>query len=80
MVDGSDWYTGILVFRVAWVTAATGILVYWCSKHTGGHNFHFVLCLLSYFVYNFAIDYIVYRLCHCLVVYTVTFVYKMVTY
>ena len=41
--------------RVAWVTAATGmlvywytgILVYWYSKYTGGHNFHFVYTLVT---------------------------------
>ena len=47
---------------VAWVTAATGILVYWCTgilvlKHTGGHNFHFAYTLVSLFLFiNLVID------------------------
>ena len=32
---------------VAWVTAATGILVYWYSKYTQGHNLHFVYTLVT---------------------------------
>ena len=47
---------------VAWVTAATGILVYWCTgilvlKHTGGHNIHFCLYMVSLSLFiNLVID------------------------
>ena len=48
---GIDIQGAVLNTGVAWVTAATGILVYWCTgilvflKHIAGHNFP------SYFSY-----------------------------
>ena len=60
---GIDIQGVVINYWGAWVTAATGILVYW---YTGilvyflgtkrGLNFHFILLLLSYFVYNWCRD------------------------
>ena len=46
---GVDIQGAVINTGVAWVTAATGILVYWYTgilvflKHIWGHNFHFIL-------------------------------------
>ena len=61
---GVDLQGAVINTGVEWVTAATGILVYWYFlKYKWGHNFHFILFSHSHNLsIIFATDSFVYRL------------------